>query len=211
LLQQATVFAHFLAEVGGECLVVRALPPQGRHGGLSAERLAAAADCWNAVGAMSAALGVKTVLHFDALSAPRTADDLALWLAPFDERHVGLALDTAELTIAGHDVVALYRRFHARIWHLHLKDALAMDSGGERFAPNAERALMLAGGERKVPRWFGELGTGLVDFPALMAALKEHGYAGWLIVESDKGPAPQAASMMQNGWTVQHQLAPLLV
>ena len=53
----------------------------------------------------------------------------------------------------------------------------------------------VAGGQRRVPRWFGELGTGLVDWPALMAALRETGYAGWLVVESDKGPAPIASGV----------------
>jgi inosose dehydratase len=43
-----------------------------------------------------------------------------------------------------------------------------------------------------------------------MTALREARYAGWLIVESDKGPAPQAAAMMQNAWTVRHVLQPLL-
>jgi inosose dehydratase len=210
LLQQAGVFARFVADLGGDCLVVRALPPYGRHDGLGAERMAAAADCWNAVAAASAALGVKTVLHLDAVAALRTTDELAQWLTMLDARQVGLALDTAELTIAGHDVVAWYRRFAARVWHLHLKDALAVDTLGEYRLPNAERALLAAGGERRVQRWFGELGTGLVDFPALMRALRETGYAGWLIVESDKGPAPQAAAMMQNAWTVRQVLQPLL-
>jgi len=210
LLQQAEVFARFLAEVGGEVLVVRALPSHGRHGGLDAERQAAAADCWNAVGAMAAKLGVKTVLHLDALSPLRSTDDLAVWVERLDPTHVGLCLDTAELTIARQDVAAWYRRFQARVWHIHLKDALAVDTLDEYRAPNAERALLQAGGERGIERWFGELGTGLVDWPALMGALRETGYAGWLIVESDKGPAPAAASMMQNAWTVRHVLQPLL-
>ncbi len=210
LLQQAGVFARLLADVGGEVLVLRALPPHGRHGGLNAERQAAAADCWNAVGAMTAALGIKTVLHLDAAAPLRDADELATWLVLLDPATVGLCMDTAELTIAGHDVTAWYRRFHARVQHIHLKDALAVDTLNEYRAPNAERALLQAGGERRIERWFGELGTGLVDWPALMGALRETGYAGWLIVESDKGPAPAAASMMQNAWTVRHVLQPLL-
>lgn len=210
LLQQAEVFARFLAEMGGEVLVLRALPPYGRHGGLDAERQAAAADCWNAVGAMTARHGVKTALHLDAVAALRGADEVSAWLALLDPATVGLALDTAELTIAGQDPAAWVRRFRDRVWHVHLKDALAVDTLDEYRAPNAERALLLAGGQRGIPRWFGELGTGLIDWPAFMAALRETGYAGWLIVESDKGPAPAAASLMQNAWTVRHVLQPLL-
>lgn len=210
LLQQAGVFARFLAEVGGDCLVVRALPPHGRHGGLDAARQAAAAEAWNAVGAMTAALGVKTVLHVDALSALRTLDEVAGWLAQTDSATVGLAIDTAELTMAGEDAAAWIRHFGPRVRHVHLKDALAVDTLGEYRTPNAERALLQAGGERRVARWFGELGSGLVDWPAVMAALRDTGYDGWLVVESDKGPAPAAASMMQNAWTVRHLLQPLM-
>ena len=92
LLQQAGVFARFLAEVGAQVLVLRALPPYGRHGGLDAERQAAAAACWNAVGAMTAQLGVKTALHFDALAALRHPDDQARWLQQLDPTTVGLAI-----------------------------------------------------------------------------------------------------------------------
>ena len=159
---------------------------------------------------MTAELGIKTVLHLDVVAALRGMDEVAAWLEQMDATTVGLAMDTAELTIAGHDVTAWYRRFHERVWHIQLKDALAVDSLDEYRAPNAERALLQAGGERRIERWFGELGTGLVDWPTLMVALRETGYAGWLIVESDKGPAPAAASMMQNAWTVRHVLQPLL-
>jgi inosose dehydratase len=50
------------------------------------------------------------------------------------------------------------------------------------------------------------MGTGLVDFPALLAAMQEHGYAGWVIVESDKGPEPIATGMMLNSWYKQNVL-----
>jgi inosose dehydratase len=102
-------------------------------------------------------------------------------------------------------VIALYRRYHARVRHFHFKDALAVDSLNEYRLPNAERALIGAGGERAIPRWFCEMGTpeGLVDFPGLLAAMQELGYAGWVIVESDKGPAPIASSIMLNGWYAQ--------
>jgi inosose dehydratase len=103
-------------------------------------------------------------------------------------------------------VVALYRRFHGRVLHFHFKDALAVDSLGEYKLQNAERAMIAAGGEREIPRWFGEMGTGLVDFPGLLAAMQEHGYAGWVIVESDKGPEPIATGMMLNSWYKQNVL-----
>ncbi|MYM83379.1 TIM barrel protein [Duganella sp. FT50W] len=206
IVAQARIHAEMLAELGGKLLVVRPFPSFWKEGALNGERLHAAADCWNQVGAMAASLGLKVALHVDALSALRSEDELEQLLQRCDRDHVGLALDTAELTIAGHDVVALYRRFHARVLHFHFKDALAVDTLGEYQLQNAERAMIAAGGEREIQRWFGEMGTGLVDFPALLAAIKEHRYAGWIIVESDKGPEPIATGMMLNSWYKQNVL-----
>ena len=210
ILQQAGVFARFVAEIGGEYLVLQALPPWCKHGALTADSLAAAATLINRLAEANKALGLKTFLHIDALSALRTADELERLLALCPAPHIALALDTAELTIAGHDVVALYRRFQARVGHFHFKDALATDTLGEYQLPHAERAMIAAGGQREIPRWFGELGTGLVDFKDLVKVMKELGYAGWVIIESDKGPAPVASSVMLNSWYLQNVLLPVL-
>jgi inosose dehydratase len=213
ILALARIHAEFLAEVGGNRLVVRPVPSFSAEGALSEGRLQAAADCWNQVGDMTRRLGLRTVLHLDALSALRTTAELDQLLKLTDAQAVGLALDTAELTIAGHDTVAFYRRYHSRVWHLHFKDALAVDTLGEYKLPNAERAMIQAGGARKIPRWFSEMGSpdGLVNFLGLLAAMRELGYSGWIIVESDKGPQPAASAMMLNSWYVQHVLKqPLL-
>jgi inosose dehydratase len=206
ILQQAGVFARFLAEVGGEYLVLQPFPSYGKEGALTPAAIEAAAEVINTLGEANKALGLATFLHLDALSALRSTEQLDRLLALCPASHIGLALDTAELTIAGHDVVQLYRRYHARVRHFHFKDALAVDTLGEYKLPNAERAMILAGGRREIPRWFGELGTGLVDFKALMAAMKELAYQGWVIVESDKGPQPVASSIMLNSWYLQNVL-----
>jgi inosose dehydratase len=206
ILAQAGVHARFVAEVGGSYLVIQPIPSFGKEGTLTPAALEAAAELINKLGEANKSLGLSTFLHIDALSALRSTEELQRLLALCPAPHIALALDTAELTIAGHDVVALYRRFHARVRHFHFKDALAIDSLGEYKLPNAERAMILAGGSREIPRWFGELGTGLVDFKSLMAAMKELNYEGWIIVESDKGPQPVASSVLLNSWYVQNVL-----
>jgi inosose dehydratase len=206
ILAQAAVHARFVAEVGGSYLVMQPIPSFGKEGMLTPAAIEAAAELINKLGEANKSLGLSTFLHLDALSALRSIAEMERLLALCPARHIGLALDTAELTIAGHDVVALYRRLHARVRHFHFKDALAIDSLGEYKLPNAERAMILAGGSREIPRWFGELGTGLVDFKSLMAAIKELDYEGWIIVESDKGPQPVASSVLLNSWYVQNVL-----
>lgn len=204
LLHRCTIHADFLAEVGGDRLAVYPVPSFWTEGALNDERMQAAADCWNRVGAMARERGVKLVLHIDALSALRTTDEIQTLLDLCDTETVGLAIDTAEMTIAGHDVVSFYRRFADRVWHFQFKDALAVDELDEYRLAHAERTLIAAGGKREIERWFGELGTGRVDFPALWSAMQECGYEGWVIVESDRGPEPVAAAMMANSWYVQN-------
>ena len=46
-------------------------------------------------------------------------------------------------------------------------------------------------------------------YPALLAAMRELGYAGWVVVESDKGPEPIASGMMLNAWYRQNVLDPV--
>lgn len=205
IVGSARIFAQFLQDVGGTCLVVRAMPSAWRTGPVTAEQLDAAAACWNKVGAMTADLGVALALHVDFLSALRSADQIGDLLARSEPELVGLALDTAELAIAGIDPVAVAEEHGGRVRHVHLKDA--RDAVGEEFATeNAEKHVLLAGGTRPVERWFWEIGEGTVEITSVVGALRKHGYDGWWIVESDQSPAPPESALL-NAWTVQHTLA----
>lgn len=199
IVASARILARFLEEVGGTCLVVRALPGAWRTGPLASEQLDAAAACWNAV---AAGIGVDLALHVDFLSPLRTLDDLGALL---DRTDAGLALDTAELAIAGIDPVAVAERYGSRVAHVHLKDARDV-AGDEVWTPNAEPHVLLGGGPRGIERWFWELGEGTVDLAGVVGALRGHGYDGWWIVESDQSPAPPESALL-NAWVVQHVLA----
>jgi len=200
IVASAQVFARFLAEVGGTCLVVRALPGVWRTGPLTAEQLDVAGRCWDAV---AAAIDVDLALHFDFLSPLRTIDDVGALL---DRTHVGLALDAAELAIAGIDPVVVAERYGDRVVHVHLKDARETVSEDEAATPNAEKHVLLAGGPRRIERWFWELGEGSVDVAGVVSSLRGRGYDGWWIVESDQSPAPPESALL-NAWTVQRTLA----
>lgn len=208
IAQTAGLYARFLRQVRGECLVVRPLPSYWKEGPLTRERLQAAATCWNAAGRVALDEGIRIALHVDALSALRTTDEIDEMLSLTSPSAVGLALDTAELTIAKHDPLLLYERYGGRVFHVHFKNALAVDTLDEYRLQNAERAMLQTGGQRGIARWFGELGhaDGLVDFQRLAGALRERAYSGWVVVESDKGPAPVATGVLLNGWYVQRML-----
>lgn len=208
ILATVKLHAGLLGKIRGECLVVRPAPSYWQSGALNREGLARIAECWSAAGRAAGESGVRIALHVDALSAIRAVDEIDVLLEQLPAAHVGIAIDTAEVTIAGHDPLMLYERYRERVVHFHFKNALACDTLGEYQLPHAERALMQAGGSRGIARWFGELehADGFVDFPRLVAALKRDGYTGWIVVESDKGPAPIASGVLLNGWYVRRVL-----
>ena len=207
--ERAGEYAAALAELGGSVLVVRPAPAAGELDPLD-DAVTALATCWERVGRATSEHGVRTALHMDFLSALRPGDSLARLMDYTDPELVGLAVDTGELAAAGLDPVELIRRYAGRVWHVQLKDALAVDAAEEYLQPHAHWTVRVRGGSREVPRWFAEPGAdgGLVDAAAVVRALVDIGYAGWIVVESDQSPHP-AASALLAGYLVQRELRPI--
>jgi inosose dehydratase len=200
-------YADLLPVLGGDTLVVRALPNWSDTTAVDAATMQVAADCWNAVGAMLAPSGVRLALNFDCVTMARSEDDIAALLALCDTATVGLSLDTADAAIMGLDPVAMIDRFGARLVHVQLKNALERDTLDEYRLPFPEKFMLAGGGARKIARWYCELEheCGLVDIQGCHAALAAQGFSGWVVVESDQSPVP-ATSAMLNGWFVQNRL-----
>ena len=206
LVERARWYAGALAELGGAVLVVPGAPAAGdaELDDAALDRLGAA---WSAVGEAVAQDGVRLALHVDFLSALRRPGALDGLL---DRTDVGLALDTGELTAAGIDPLGVIERHGDRIAHVQLKDALAVDSDEEYLQPAAHWTVRVRGGAREV-RWFAEPGAdgGLVDVPAVVRALLDARYDGWVVVESDQSPHP-AQSCLVSGYLLQRELRPLV-
>jgi sugar phosphate isomerase/epimerase len=170
------------------------------------DKLRACAELWNRVGKMTLEYGVKTCCHHEFFCGIRSAEQLRKIYEWTDPRYVFLCLDTAQHVIAGVDPVDLYLNLHDRCAAFHMKDTKHVDLVGDyRRKPDAEVMATTT------PRWFHEMGTpgGLVDFPALMAAMKECGYEGWVGVEHDKadvggGNYPESTAL--SAWYIQHVL-----
>lgn len=211
IVRTARWFADAIRRLGGSALVVRAAPSAWQTGALSAEQIEVLATLWNSVGAATAADGVALGLHVDFLSALRLDDGISRLLEATDAEKVGLAIDTAEYAIAGIDPVAFYRRHADRVVHVQLKDARETVDDAEASTPHAEQFIRTEGGARRILRWFYEPSDerALVDFEGFVRALAEHGYRGWIVVESDQSPHP-AESTMVAGWYVQKVLRPIL-
>ena len=170
------------------------------------DKIKAAAECWNRVGEASAEFGVRTTGHHEFFCAIRTEEDILSFYDWTDPRYVSFFCDTAQHCIAGIDPVALYLQLHDRCSGFHFKDTREVDTT-EAFAHRPDAELMAP----QAARWFYEMGTegGLVDFPRLMQALKEHEFTGWITVEHDKANigGDYAESTALAMWYAKHVLA----
>jgi inosose dehydratase len=95
---------------------------------------------------------------------------------------VGLLLDTGHITFAGGDPLATLEAYAPRICHVHCKDVRPEVI---KLARNRDWSFL----EAVINGAFTVPGDGAVDFAAVIAALKRHGYRGWLVVEAEQDPA----------------------
>jgi inosose dehydratase len=113
----------------------------------------------------AADLGIQTGFHNHMNTIGQTPEAVDSILDAADSAYVKLELDTAHYAQGGGDPAAAIRKYGKRLLFLHLKDTRAAStSSGYEFV---------------------ELGQGRVDFPAILAALKEIHFRGWGIVELD--------------------------
>jgi inosose dehydratase len=183
ILSSLERFVQAADGIGVENLVVMPTNTHFHMEPITDDKIRATAELWNRVGEMSRRYGIKLGCHHEFWGGVRTWDQITKFYEWTDPEHVHLYLDTAQHQIAGVDPVELYLRYHDRVSGFHFKDTHHVDLAGDyRRKPDAE---LLAS---TTPRWFHEMGTpeGLVDFPLLMRALKEHQYQGWIGVEHDK-------------------------
>lgn len=147
------------------------------------DKIKVTAELWNRVGEMSIAHGMRLTCHFEFWGAIRTPRELDLFFEHTDPRYVHYFCDTAQHTIAGVDPLETFLRYRDRCTGFHFKDTRTVDRD-EAYRTPPDPELMAA----TTHRWFYEMGRpgGLVDFPALMRAIVDSGWDGWLTVEHDQ-------------------------
>jgi len=111
------------------------------------------------------------------VQAPEDVDKLMQVTTP----DVGLLFDTGHMTFAGGDASAMLSRHIGRVCHVHCKDVRpAVIAMARNRAWSFLEAVI--NGAFTVP------GDGAIDFAAIIATLREHGYRGWLVVEAEQDP-----------------------
>jgi sugar phosphate isomerase/epimerase len=116
--------------------------------------------------------GVRVALHNHLGTLVETPPQLEAFMARCPG--CGLLLDTAHLAAAGGDPIAIVRRYPDRLASVHLKDWITTnpDVGLDKWTQRGR---------------FCELGAGNIglDNAAVMHALREVGYDGWILIEQD--------------------------
>lgn len=128
-----------------------------------------------------AARGLRLAYHHHLGTVVETAQEIDRLMASTGPEFT-LLLDTGHLTAAGGDPVAMARRHAGRIAHVHCKDV-------RRDVLARARAADLPFLEAVLEGMFTVPGDGMVDFAAVLGALAEGGYEGWLVVEAEQDPA----------------------
>jgi inosose dehydratase len=125
--------------------------------------------------------GLRTVFHPHGgghVEAPWEIDEL---MARTEAGLLGLVVDTGHILFGGGDPVGVLERHADRVWHVHVKDC---DLAVAARAHDREPGYLAAVREQV----FCELGAGSVDFPAVIDALRQQSYDGWIVVEQDVFP-----------------------
>jgi inosose dehydratase len=171
------VLAGFVAS-GAEVLVLAA--DTGRHG--YDGRAEPDAAGWRTllanldrIAAIAAGQGITATLHPHVGTVVEGPDEVQRVL---DSSAIPLCLDTGHLLIGGADPAALARQAPDRVAHVHAKDVDAATAERARSGELTYSAAVAAG-------MYRPLGEGDVDIVGIVAALENHGYHGWYVLEQD--------------------------
>lgn len=126
--------------------------------------------------------GLRTVFHHHCAAFVETPREIDALLQRTDPALVGLCLDSGHATYGGGSPLDLLSRYRPRVWHVHFKDCEPRVARRARDEEWDYQTALRHG-------LFCELGQGAVDFAALVDALENSDYRGWIVVEQDVLPA----------------------
>jgi inosose dehydratase len=128
-----------------------------------------------------AAEGLRFAYHHHLGTVVEREADLRDFIESTSEA-VGLTVDTGHAALAGIDPVRVIREHPGRVAHVHCKDVR-----GPVFTALRDRKASFLDGV--LEGMFTVPGDGDLDYAAVMRALADVGYGGWIIVEAEQDPA----------------------
>ena len=173
-------------------------------GDLTRENARILAANLNEVGKRTLEHGVKFAFHPHAWTIAERKSEVDLILELTDPKLVFVTLDTCHASVGGIDPVTFVRDHFPRIAHFHFKDTLPVWSAGKGWkgpAPSKEEEAAMAQklGLPKTPdAIYQRLGTGGVDFPALIQVMRERNYDGWISLDFNHVDMPPGVTIEQD-------------
>jgi inosose dehydratase len=125
--------------------------------------------------------GLRTVFHHHCAGYVETPAELDKLMQLTDPGLLGLCLDMGHYSFGGGDPLQALKKYYDRIWHIHFKD-YDPKVGKQAAEQDWDYFDAVKNGV------FCELGSGSVDFQAIVDELKKRDYDGWIVVEQDVLP-----------------------
>jgi inosose dehydratase len=169
-------YAEFFSRLGGTFLQVTDQGNPSKE--YSAEDIRNLGSRMNALGKVAQEFGLTLGYHPHFGTIGETRQGLGRVLEATDPRCVKLIADVAHLALGGSDPAEVIRTYGDRLCFLHLKDLR------KEIAAVARQDRNLVDG--KGPP-FCEIGLGIVNFAAVVQALRAVRFPGWVVVELDGG------------------------
>jgi inosose dehydratase len=169
-------YAEFFSRLGGTFLQVTDWGNPSKE--YSAQDIENLGLRMNTLGKVAQDFGLTLGYHPHFGTVGETRQGLGRVLEATDPRYLKLIADVAHLALGGSDPAEVIRTYGERLCFLHLKD-LRKEIGAV-----ARQDRNLVGG--KGPP-FCEIGLGIVNFAAVVQALRAVRFPGWVVVELDGG------------------------
>ena len=160
------------------------MPTEREH---TAAFYTALGETMNRAGRQAADAGLVFCYHNHGFEFERLPDGrlpLDVLMAATDPALVKLELDVFWVSVTGNDPVAMIRKYGDRVALMHLKDKSAS-------APKTTQEAQVP------PTAFSEVGSGSLDFPAILKAAAEAGVAHYF-VEQDHTPGDPIDSLRRS-------------
>ncbi len=144
-------------------------------GGPNDEQIKILAGALDEMGRRCIEFGIKLAPHPHIGGTLILEHEIRAIFAQTDPRHVWMVLDTAHLTLAGMDPLAMISEFYPRVAEVHYKDVAAKYRGwrGPAKMEMSENGKSL----------FAPMGSGGVDFPSIHKFLLGKKYKGWIVLD----------------------------
>ena len=153
------------------------------------------ASCLGRIGEMSDSMGIHTCIKNDFWTLVR-GEKIRDLLNQLDPAYISFAPDTAQLKIAGADYLRLIDEYADNMKCVFLTDTRYEDTTENYRSISPEYPQ-----SGPMQRCYCDLGYGTLDFAAVFASLKKHGFDGTVVLESRYTlDVPKAILRMRTFW-----------